>query len=213
MIQVFNSNRKVPLLRDVKILCKSSQSLITVGFRFSCDLGSMCPACGATPKQRYEAKMRSKPLPTCIYSRRITLRDSCLHFPSSLENIIQDINSLHDVEPFPSLTTLFPLTKKFCNECEYSDETFSLLVKSKLKIPWKHCTSIQSMKNITEPPPVQDFTDLLSNSNEEISTEQYDMFKSVWRELAVPDLLTLIHIYGTTSHTYPTPITHLKTEF
>ena len=119
-----------------------------------------------------------------------------LVFPNSLDSIVTDVYELHDKPPHPPLQTLFPLTKKFCDDSNYSYETFSLLVKSKLKIPWRHCTSIQAMRDVKSPPPIHHFTDLLSNSSHPISQDQYNTFTLVWTTLNVPDLLHLVHIYG-----------------
>ena len=65
-----------------------------------------------------------------------------------------------------------------------------------MKCPFALCTSVDRMKQITEVPDRELFTDALSNSKSPISQKDYDAFREIWHLTGAISLLQLIWIYG-----------------
>ena len=199
MIHMNDSNRTVPLIKNIKLLMKDQNTVLTISFNFTCTMGKNCGACRLTTKQK--ENMKSPPI--CIFQRRVSFSDSLLMFPHSLDSLITDLNYVHTQPPHPDLETLFALTKNYCTDAAFTEEQFKLLVTQKLKMPFRLITSIENMENITTIPPKTDFTDkLANNAHRPITDEQYETFSNIWNSLNIPNLMALVFIYGN-YQTYP----------
>ena len=175
-----------------RLLLKDSQSPITLSFRFECPDGANCIACN--PPASRDKRTPNTPAPYCLYNRRIVFIDSCLQLKNSLANCISDLNSVAETTNTP-LHKIFPATFAFATEVGYNAEQFQTLVSAKMQFPFSLCTSISNLRQYTTIPPIEFFSDKLSNRTA-VDTQSYETFSRIWSTLKFQSLLDCLWLYS-----------------
>ena len=179
------------------ILFKSANQPITLSFQFVCPLGWRCPACSLNKTAR--AKLRQKGVipPLCDYARKIVFIDSCSHMKTSLASLVTDLHKVGKSSGQP-LSELFSSTYAFAREMGWDDEQFKAFVSTKMKFPFRLCTSIESLKQWTSVPPKEFFLDKLSNRTHATAEdeENYQSFCFIWGKLQFQNLLQCCWVYS-----------------
>ena len=124
------ADKYVPLVESVRVLLKSENSVLSMSFRYACDLGSDCRACSLTPPQKKALRAKGI-MPTCIFDKRIVFQDTCLQFPSSLHALIKDAHDVQQKLQIP-LHLHFPTTFHYCQQAGFNYSEFKVIVDSKL---------------------------------------------------------------------------------
>ena len=180
-----------------KILLKSSNSILSIKFKFFCFRSSCIDCAKGKTKQDLRKKFgdTNNHPPSCVYNRTVCLYDSYNITNASLDTLVKD---LADV----CVATGIPLNEKFISSSHFalslnipSLEDQSRLITRKLRMPFHLFSSVENLKNCQSIPPKECFTSLLTNDPRTISDEDYNHFCWVWTKLCCRSLLDLVLHY------------------
>ena len=180
-----------PLLVSApKAIFRSENEPISLNWQFACPF-ELC-SCSMSHQDRKEMTMRGERYHPCPFDRRIKVIDSFLFINSSLDNLIKGVHEASEKEGL-DLDGSFPVTMKFLREKNYSPRQISLVIKSKLKMPYESVTCYQDLLK-TECPEPEAFVSLLRGTGN-LGEEDMTTFKKIWQELKIPNLLSLYQLY------------------
>lgn len=182
-----------PLLKDApQVLFKNKHTPLTMTLRFSC-IYENCE-CSLTDRERTEMAREGRSKPTCPFRRKIRFLDSVSQIQSSLEGIIDNHHLAATKENIP-LHLAFPTTKAFCDSKNFTDQQFQTFCRTKCKMPFELCTDLETMQNITSPPPKEAFKSKL-RCTDGISDEDHAIFTNMWRTLGCQSLVDIFGFYA-----------------
>ena len=133
-------------------------------------------------------------MPTCPFKRKIRFLDSVSHVQASLESIIDNHHTAIVKEGIP-LSEAFPTTKAFCDSHNFTTSQFETFCQTKVKMPFEACTDLQTMLNVTTPPPKEAFKSKL-RCTDGISNADHEVFVKMWQTLGCTNLVDIMRFYG-----------------
>lgn len=87
------------------------------------------------------------------------------------------------------------LSKAYCDEHGYDEDTFKNFVKQKIEMPFEMATSVRRLEEQTQPPPPEAFKSALRNKQSADPT-QYANFINFWSKFNIQNLLQMFLIYN-----------------
>ena len=184
------------LLKGPPSVCfKSMQEVVGATWSYTCVFAPDCPCSQDTKQIRKEKQLKGMKQGVCPFVRKVKILDLIKFIPSSLDNMIHDMNMSRDITG-KSLEQTFPRTFLHTTLEHLPYETFKIMTKSKYFFPyeavntrdWDHLSSITSFKP-------EDFKSTLRHS-EGLTDAEFQEFQILSQSLGVTSLADLIRQYN-----------------
>ena len=180
-----------PLLAsEPRAIFRSKNEPLMLEWRYKCPF-EKC-TCIISPSERRERTHCGERISTCPFARKIRVLDSFLFLPHKLDDLIQGVHEDRGKKGI-DLDGAFPVTMNFLRKKKLTSRQISLVINSKLSMPYESVKCFQDLLN-TECPQPKDFVSQLKGTR---PLEPADMqsFRLVWEELQMTNWLALWELY------------------
>ena len=197
-IDAFGRKRIFPLLqRAPNVLFKGASQILSIDLQFSCPILVSCPFHSRSAKDRPKRVY-------CPFQRKVSLRDSCLHIPNSLDDLINDMRN-NKINSNRHLKQYFPSTYSYiCEQMGHSQSTFELIAEGKCPQPFEKLKNVKYALSHKTPPPRNHFYSRLkgdhlterNNRNEGgITDEEYKRFCDIFYSIKANNYFDMLNLY------------------
>ena len=180
-----------PLLAcEPRVIFRSENEPLMLEWKYKCPF-EQC-TCNISSSERRERTHRGEKISPCPFARKIRILDSFLFLPHKLDDLIKGVHEDRGKKGI-DLNGAFPVTMNFLRKKQLTTRQISLLINSKLSMPYESVKCFQDLLN-TECPQPKDFVSQLKGTG---PLEPADMqsFRVVWEELKIPNWLALWELY------------------
>ena len=178
------------LVGPPRCLFKSEQQPLCITFKFKCPY-EYCN-CQKTYAEKEAMKRRGERVFPCPFNRQIKIVDSFLFIGAKLDTIIEQVHEAGNKEGL-SWEQTFPSTLAFLRSRNLDDRQIALVIKNKFQMPHEAIRSYEDL--IREECPTADMFGSFLRGTTRLSDDEMDIFRLIWRELEIPNLLTLYDYY------------------
>ena len=188
---------QLPLVKgDPDILCKDKNTILSLSLRFNCSRMATCPFHSSTGQT---SRVKKKPWRSCPYEKRISFFDSALMITASLDNMLQDVRSIHQGKK--DLRLVFPRTHHFITQqLGYQEEVFSSLLCKKIPQPFEKIDSLKYALDMKTIPPISHFFSHLRGDgltgNPSVSRQDYQNFTEIWGKIQAKSYFDVLALYA-----------------
>ena len=181
----------LPLIKgDPNVLCKDKNTILQLVIRFNCFKMKSCPF--------HSPKNQSRRWASCPYEKKLCLFDSALMITASLDNMLQDVRSIHQNK---NLQLVFPRTHHFVtSQMGYQEEVFLSVLNKKIPQPFEMIDSLKYALDMKNPPPIAHFFSRLSgdelNGKPSISQQSYNDFVDIWKQIDAKNYFDILALYS-----------------
>ena len=187
---------ELPILKgQPHLVYKNSNTILSIRMQFNCPNLATC-------QFHSQDKKAHKSTGHCPYHRKILFMDSCLQITSSLDQMMTDLRKCRLNAHLPN-KMIYPKTYRLiCEQFNYSEDIFELIVKGKCPQPFEKIDSIAYALDMHEPPPREHFFSRLRGDHIQgmpsVNDEDYARFLDIFSALKCQNYLQLLIVYVAT---------------